>query len=653
MKTTFPGLIKKAGLPAFLILFGGLWPSDGVWGQGLPQQAVKDGIRVEFDLEHLTPGLSSRAFQEGENVRFTFRISDTATGRPVSGAYPAAWMELDESPDAASEKKCTEKIQTFLGGGIFGRADLDLNVYYVIALNEDPTISVVDPIFGYGGSKLLAMISLHARGKDWALSRDKSRIFISTPESREIAVVETNAWEISRFLSFDNLPDRTVLQPDGHYLWVAYQAAPGDPAGSSGVAVIDPASLEIKALIPTGAGAHDVVIDDDNRYAFVSNYDEATVTVIDIGTLEKKADIPTAEGPGFMAWSKASRILYVAHQTDGSVSCIDVNKMTVRSRAAAGAGITRIRFAPDGRLGFIVNPVNNYLYILDAATDKIIQKGVVETAPDQVVFSDQLAYIRHRGSETVLMAPLAAVGQEGKPIPVVDFPGGDNPPGATEFPPLAEGIVQAPGANAVVIANPLDESIYFYKEGMAAPMGSFSNYGHRPLAVMVLDRSLKETTPGCYQTIAKLGRPGKYSLAFFMDAPRIGHCFEVEIAGEGDFALQRIIAEQGPLKITPLFTERTASVGADVTLRFALHPHDKAAPITGLTDVQLLYLTHSGQWSKRVALSEHAKVAGVYEATIQFPYPGLYFIYVSAVSQNLSFNNPQYILMNVADSHKE
>lgn len=653
MKTIFPILGKKAGLPAFLFLFGLLGSPGGLVAQGLPQRAIKDGIQVEFDLEHLAPGLPSQTFQEGENVRFTFRISDTATGMPVSGAYPAAWMQLDESPEATGDQQCREKIQTFLGGGIFGRPDLDLNVYYVIALNEDPTISVVDPIFGYGGSKLLAMISLHARGKDWALSRDKTRLFVTTPEAREIAVIETNTWQIAGFISLENLPDRAALQPDGHYLWVAYQAAPDDPRGSSGVAVINTASLEIAALIPTGAGAHDVAIDDDNRYAFVSNYDQSTITVIDIRTLQKKADIPTAAGPGFLAWSKASKVLYATHQTDGSVSCIDVNRMSVRSRQPAAPGITRIRFAPDGRLGFIVNPVNNYLYILDAATDKIIQKGIVETAPDQVVFSDQLAYIRHRGSEIVLMAPLAAVGQEGSPIPVVDFPGGDNPPGQTPFPPLADGIAQTPGANAVVVANPLDQSIYFYKEGMAAPMGSFSNYGHRPLAVMVLDRSLKETAPGCYQTIARLNRPGRYCLAFFMDAPRLGHCFELEVAGEGDIALQRTMAEQGPLKVTPLFQERTVSAGQDVLLRFALHPHNEPKPITGLPDVQLLYLTNSGQWSRRTALAEHAQVPGVYETTIQFPFPGLYFLYVSSVSQGLTFNNPQYLLINVMDSHKD
>ena len=48
--------------------------------------------------------------------------------------------------------------------------------------------------------------------------------------------------------------------------------------------------------------------------------------------------------------------------------------------------------------------------------------------------------------------------------------------------------------------------VYYYKEGMAAPMGSFSNYGRRPRAVRVVDRSLREQSPGIYRTEARLRR---------------------------------------------------------------------------------------------------------------------------------------------------
>ena len=111
--------------------------------------------------------------------------------------------------------------------------------------------------------------------------------------------------------------------------------------------------------------------------------------------------------------------------------------------------------------------------------------------PDQISFTDELAYVRHRDSEVVLMIPLDEIGVEGRVVPLVDFPGGQHPLGWTSRPSLADAIVQASGAYAVLIANPGDRMIYYYQEGMAAPMGSFMNYGHEPRAVLVVERNLR------------------------------------------------------------------------------------------------------------------------------------------------------------------
>lgn len=50
---------------------------------------------------------------------------------------------------------------------------------------------------------------------------------------------------------------------------------------SGDVYVIDPASLEVVATIPTGKGAHNVTISADGRLAFVANVGANSVTIID------------------------------------------------------------------------------------------------------------------------------------------------------------------------------------------------------------------------------------------------------------------------------------------------------------------------------------------------------------------------------------
>src|SRR5258708_30164123 len=61
---------------------------------------------------------------------------------------------------------------------------------------------------------------------------------------------------------------------------------------------------------------------------------------------------------------------------------------------------------------------------------------------------------------------------------------------------------------------------------MAAPMGSFSNYSRKPRAVQVVDKSLKQQSPGVFQTTVKMPRAGQYRVAFLLDSPRVVQCFD-------------------------------------------------------------------------------------------------------------------------------
>ena len=60
---------------------------------------------------------------------------------------------------------CRKKAETLIGGSLFAAAELDLNVYYVLALNDNATLTVVDPRFGFGGTKLLALVDLPVLGR--------------------------------------------------------------------------------------------------------------------------------------------------------------------------------------------------------------------------------------------------------------------------------------------------------------------------------------------------------------------------------------------------------------------------------------------------------------------------------------------------------
>ena len=578
-----------------------------------------------------TSQASAHKFREGDDVTIQFRLTDTATREPLNGVSPAAWMDL--LTGATPADSCDKSVKAFLEGTLFSRAELDLNSYYVLAMNEDPTVTVVDPLFGYGNSKLLALIELKSPGDDWAITRDQRLLFVSMPQAGQIAVIDPDVWRVISNLEAGEHVNRLVIQPDGHYLWAATD---------SGVTVFSLPDLKMAGRIATGAGPHWIVTGEDSQFAFVSNAGARTVSLIDVATLRKVQDFKTGLRPTFVAYSPLSELAYVSNEEDGTVSRIDGKGRKTLPPVQLKPGIGQIRFAPGGRYGFVVNPTIDKVYIFDAADGQILHTATVEKTPDSVTFTEKLAYIRQRGSENVLMIPLDVVASSSdQSIGVADFPGGQSPPGKMANPSSADGIVQAPGELSVLVANAEDKMIYFYKEGMAAPMGSFSNYSRKPRAVLVVDRSLKQQSPGVFQTTVKLRRPGKYRVAFFLDSPRVVQCFEqIEVAPRPQVA----DAANSLIQVTAHPLTQPIRAGEPLRLQFELRDLKTGTPADELQDVTIKVIEEPAASQVR----ERAKNVGngVYEVQFTPSERGIYHVYFESASHRLTLAG-SYLMLEV------
>ncbi len=615
---------------------------------------IHEGIGVELEIEPVTARPSAEGdLREGDTVNVRFRISDTNTQTPLSGVYPAAWMDRRTDDEGDEPKSCRDKVQAFIGGSLFAPPELDLNVYYVLALNSDPTISVVDPLFGFGTTKLLDMIFLDSPGEDWVLSEDQMTLYVSLPDTNQLAVTSTALWEVVTNLAVGPRPSRLALQADGRYLWVGFD---GPRDGISGITIVDtagPSGPRVVKNILTGRGHHEIALSDDDRVAFVTNQMDGTLSVIDVATLEVVNTITVGREPVSVAFSPVASAAYVVSRADGVIVAVDARSRKEVARIETDSGLGQIRFAPGGQLGFVVNTQFDTVQILDVASNRIIQTADVEDGPDQVTFSDHLAYVRHQASETVLMIPLEQIGTEGAPVPLIDFPGGQKPFGRGSRPSPADGIVQAPGATAVLVANPADKTIYFYKEGMAAPMGNFQNYNRQPRAVLAVDRSLEEREPGNYETTATLRRPGVYDLAFFLDSPQTIHCFEVEV--KPNLALEAQRQSLKPIKVQPMIGDRVLArgdrvdltVGEKIVLDFKLMDPVTREPRSDLSDVTVLTFRSPGRNQQRRTARQVA--SGVYRIEVEPTEAGVYYAYVESDSARLTFNRSTQVILVVRE----
>src|SRR5262249_6610321 len=175
---------------------------------------------------------------------------------------PAAWLLARPAGSVTTPQMAVKKAESMVNASVLSPADLDLNTYYVLTLNGNGTIGVVDPLFGYGGTKLLAMVPLKSPGADWVLSKDETTVYVSLPQLNQVAVVDTATWEVRKCVPGGLIPDRIALQPDGQYLWVGGGGV-GERFADSGVTVLSTETLDVVARIRTGMGRHDIAFSDD------------------------------------------------------------------------------------------------------------------------------------------------------------------------------------------------------------------------------------------------------------------------------------------------------------------------------------------------------------------------------------------------------
>lgn len=601
-----------------------------------PQKIVKEGVEIEFTIDVPASRSDSTAPMAGQDAVFRFRIRDTATKTPLSGIRPAAWVAQRERPGPPAPAQCRAKVESYLQGSMRARPDVDLNSYHLLALNEEATISVIDPLIGFGGSKLLTMVTLKSPGDDWALMSNRSKLFVSMPLINHVAVVDTTTWKVVSDVETGVKPKRVVLQPDEKYLWVADE---------KGVTVIDTAALKVAKQITTGAGQHEVAFGSDNKFAFVTNRDAGTVSVINVAKLAKVKDVKTGTLASSISFSPLSKALYVTNETDGSIAVLDAASHKLLAHITATPGIANVRFAPGGRWGFAPNPKQSIVYIFDASTNRVVHEQAIADSPDHIGFTDKFAYVRALGTEQVSAIRLATVGGQ---LDIIKFPGGQNAPGKSPaFVTSADAFVAAPEPGAMLLANPADKMIYYYSEGMAAPMGNFQNYRRIPRAVKVVDRSLREESLGVYSTTARLPKQGVYNVSLVLDSPRVVHCFEAVASANPSLTSEKKTA----LKIEYLNRNVSFSPGEDAKIRFRLLDTSTKKPNSNLKDVGVLVFLPPGTWQMRQIARSLGD--GTYEISVNLPETGVYLVFVESPSQRVEYRELPYLMLHAQSASLE
>jgi YVTN family beta-propeller protein len=599
---------------------------------------TRKGVTVEFNVTPTDGRKSSDEIVEGEFADIEFRISGAENGEPLRGVYPGVWVDLTQTSDgekSGTAFDCKTRVSQYLQGLVGMRPMIDLNSYYVLVMNRDASISVIDPVVGITGiTSLYTSIPLTRPAADWTKTTDEKTLFVTQPRAGEVAVIDLDTFKVTQNIPAGDMPTRVVLQPDEKYLWIGNDTESGKPGG---VTVIDVDSKQVIATINTGDGHHEIVFSADSRSAFVSNRDTGTVSIIDVASLKKVEDVETGPVPISLAYSALSRSVYVADGETGNVEVLSGEHRKHIAQISARAGLGPMGFSEDGRWGVLVNPVANEAYVIDASTNEIAHTIPVENKPFQVNFSSTFAYIRALDSERISMINLQELDRGGQVI-VNEFAAGRYPPGQVEDVSIAQGMVSAAQEAAVLVVSPADATVYYYMEGMNAPMGAFRNYGHKPRAVQIANRALKEIQPGTYSATVKVPFGGTFEIAFLNETPQFLHCFTMNAK-----ANPNLRQNLKSVAIEYLNDERRVKAGEPMKLRFRLTDPSTGEYRIDLPDVRVKYF-RAPRYGLTELRASHVG-DGIYEAELNLRRAGAYYVYVATPSLNVQYDDLSYFTL--------
>ena len=633
-------LVAASGsIPTFLLAAAPV--VAGATESALPsavQRYEQNGLAIELTVAPLNSASGTgKELTAGQLATVRVALMDARSGSPVVGIRPKGWMTGRPSEMAADEVTCYEKIRRLAGGRLSARAEIDLNRYVIVTLNHDKTVSVIDPQLEFSATKLESLVTLPGVGADWVLSPDQTYLYVTIPDADAVAVIETRTRKLTQIIAVGEgaRPGRILWEPDSRRLWVGLD-------GTHQVAVLDGENHRLLESITVGRGLHTLAAVPDGRFMYVTNSQSDTVSVIDTQVLAPVASVPVGKTPVALTYSSAARRMYVGGVNGSEIVAIDPSTHRPVAQMSLAPGVVALAVEPQGRFVFAVNQVESSLSIIDTATNTVTATTKVVKDPDQIVFTQRYAYVRGIESEKFTLLDLREA-RKGKLAPLDVQAGRQAPSAAPQELGVAPMIVATPDGNAVMIANAPDATLHYYQEGMMAPTGTFSNYRRMPRGILVLDRSLKEVTPGVYQATVTLPHSGRFDVPVLFDQPRVSHCFQVAVQ-ESPMSTAGELRPR-PARIQVRFEGKLVPAHVPATLSFDLLDADTQEPITGLHDVQVLLFEPPGTWQQRRWAKEEQ--AGHYVITQSFPHAGEYRVLVQSSARQVRFADSRPVLLTV------
>lgn len=157
--------------------------------------------------------------------------------------------------------------------------------------------------------------------------------------------------------------------------------------GFDAVTVMDLATGEVTARIPTRERTVAVAVGPDGRTAYAANSDDNSVSVIDLIEGVVTTTIPVGTFPTDLVAHPDGRRVHVADRNSGHVSVIDLDVGAVVRTIPTGGGPSGLVITRDGRTGYTANFFPSTVTVLDLTSDRAVTNFGVGQQPFDLALS--------------------------------------------------------------------------------------------------------------------------------------------------------------------------------------------------------------------------------------------------------------------------
>lgn len=598
-----------------LVAFTLLYPLNTALAAGRQFTLEQDGLRLQWAIESTNPADAS--LEAGNPLDITLTITDGAAGTAVPGLRPGGWLNRRRPGySALAGEQCLERIRSYAGGPLGIQADVDINQFFVVSINADRSVSVINPTISFSRTKLAAMLDLPADPHDAVVTKDQRYVLISFPSRGSLLPIDTRTFKSKPEITTNGAPAR-LAATRGATVWVA-----DDKAGE--LVELDVASRQIVRRVAVGPGPIQLATNASGTTLVAAYTGGVAVVSANDGTVRSRHEV--AGRPTAITMSDLAGAAFVAYAETGRVAGIRFDGSELAT-AILKAGISALATTPDGRFVLAANRESDDLTVIEASTGRATRSIPVGDAPEQIVISKAMAYVRLAGRSQVTLVQWTGLDHP-EAAAVVAIAVGESAPGAGLRSVAIPSMVVTPMGDSALIAGLTDKQYFHYMEGMMAPNGSLQNSSRVPLGALLVDRGMKEIAAGVYRATVTVPRSGLYDFPFMIDSPRTYGCLEFEAVGGANAP-----PDESPFIATLLQSAVTRSAGGTVTVSFELQDRRTKQLRAGLSDFQVLATQTEGNFQQRRFAIE--REPGRYEVQFTLPIDGKYVLHLGSVAAGL------------------